>query len=853
MRRGRRHRAGWASVRAAGREAWRACDLPTRKTEAWKYTGLHALDRDFAAARPSAADRAELGLHDPQLDMGGCKLVFVDGFLREDLSRPEPPPGVELVRFSEADARCADAIRRHLGSAVDSERHPFARLSDAALADGIFIKVEPNAKVDTPIHLLWITTRQDVAFTVNQRLLVLAGANSSASVVEHFDCEEDGTAFSHTFTNGITELILEEGAQLHHHRLHLEQGGAMHIGGLHAQLNRDSALSSFHLALGSELKRVDVAVHHREPGAHCQLDGIYLLRGREHVDYHTCIEHAAPHCTTDEVFRGIVGDEASAVFNGRIHIHPGASKTRAELSNRNLLTSNSAEVNTKPELEIYADDVQCAHGATVSRPDPDTLHYLRTRGIPADEAEVMVSYGFINEVVDAVQAEAPAGPPARPAGAAAVPRRPTGEAPGMSGMMSFLTGGLRQNAPAFNAEAVRADFPILFQEVNGHPLVYLDNAATTQKPRRVIDAIVEYYERDNANVHRGAHALSDRATEKLEAARRTVSGFINSPAPEQTIWVRGVTEGINLVAHSWGRRHLGPGDRVLVPRLEHHSNIVPWQLVCAERGAEVVPVAVTDAGDIDLDALDGLLDGRVKMVAVNHVSNALGTVNPVETIIKKAHQAGAKVLLDGAQAVSHWPVDVQALGCDFYTLSGHKLFGPTGIGALWGREQLLEEMPPFLGGGEMIETVSFEGTTFNALPFKFEAGTPHIAGAIGLGAAVDYLAGIDRAAAAAHEAALLKRTAALAADIGGLRRIGNPRHAAGVFSFVLEGAHPSDVGLLLDQQGIAVRTGHHCAQPLMERYGVPGTVRASFSIYNTMDDVDRLMAGIRKAGSLLNQ
>lgn len=403
---------------------------------------------------------------------------------------------------------------------------------------------------------------------------------------------------------------------------------------------------------------------------------------------------------------------------------------------------------------------------------------------------------------------------------------------------------------AFDAERVRADFPILQQQVNGHPLVYLDNAATTQKPDAVIDAISNYYRCDNANVHRGAHALSDRATEQFEAAREATARFLNSPESCQVIWVRGVTEGINLVANSWGRTNLKAGDKVLVSWLEHHSNIVPWQMVCAELGAEVVPIPILDSGDIDLNALDALLDERVKMVAVNHVSNALGTVNPVAEIIQKAHAVGAKVLLDGAQAVAHYPVDVQALDCDFYTFSGHKLFGPTGIGVLWGKKNLLDAMPPFLGGGEMIETVSFSGTTFNVLPFKFEAGTPHIAGVIGLSAAIKYLQGLDRDAAAAHEVMLLDYTLELAKDIEGLRRVGAPREAAGIFSFLLEGTHPSDLGMLLDQQGIAVRTGHHCAQPLMARYGVPGTARASYTIYNTLDDVEALFAGIRKAKSL---
>ncbi len=402
----------------------------------------------------------------------------------------------------------------------------------------------------------------------------------------------------------------------------------------------------------------------------------------------------------------------------------------------------------------------------------------------------------------------------------------------------------------FDADAIRAEFPILRQSVNGHPLVYLDNAATTQKPDCVIDAIADYYRCDNANVHRGVHTLSDRATLAFERARERAASFINSPTTSQVIWTSGTTEAINLVANSWGRTELQAGDRILVSWLEHHSNIVPWQLAAAATGAEVIPIPVVDSGDIDLEALDGLLDERVKLVAVNHVSNALGTVNPVAEICRRAKAAGARVLVDGAQAVAHWPVDVTALDCDFFTFSGHKLFGPTGIGVLWGREALLEAMPPFMGGGEMIDRVSFRGTTYAGLPFKFEAGTPNIAGAIGLGAAIDFVDSLDRAAAARHEAGLLELTVALAGEVAGLRRIGTPIHAAGIFSFLLEGTHPSDLGMLLDQQGIAVRTGHHCAQPLMERFGIPGTVRASYSIYNTAEDVERLFAAIGKAKSL---
>jgi len=404
--------------------------------------------------------------------------------------------------------------------------------------------------------------------------------------------------------------------------------------------------------------------------------------------------------------------------------------------------------------------------------------------------------------------------------------------------------------PAFDVESVRRDFPILDQQINGHPLVYLDNAATTQKPECVIEAISNYYRRDNANVHRGVHTLSDRATHAFEQARQTVASFLASPRVEQVIWTSGTTAGINLVAHSWGRSTLQPGDRVLVSWLEHHSNIVPWQLVAAATGAEVVPIPVTEAGEIELQALAGLLDDRVKMVAVNHVSNALGTVNPVVEIIRLAKTVDALVLVDGAQSVAHWPVDVEALGCDFFVMSGHKLFGPTGVGVLWGRESLLDAMPPYMGGGEMIERVAFPTTTFNVPPFKFEAGTPNIAGAIGLAAAIDYLGRLDRQAVMEHEAALLARTLELAEGVEGLRRVGTPAHSAGIFSFLLEGTHPSDVGMLLDQQGIAVRTGHHCAQPLMERLGIPGTVRASYSIYNTQEDVSRLFEGIHKAKRL---
>ena len=398
---------------------------------------------------------------------------------------------------------------------------------------------------------------------------------------------------------------------------------------------------------------------------------------------------------------------------------------------------------------------------------------------------------------------------------------------------------------------IRAQFPALNQEVNGKPLVYLDNGATTQKPQCVIDALSDYYRLNNSNVHRGAHTLSDRATQHYEDARKTLQAFLNAKKSEEVVWTRGTTESINLVAATWGRQNIKAGDEVLITGMEHHSNIVPWQMLCEQTGATLRPIPVKDNGELDMDAFTSMLNEKVKLVGVVHVSNALGTINPVADIIKMSHDVGAKVLVDGAQAVAHWDVDVQALDVDFYAFSGHKLFGPTGIGVLYGKEELLNAMPPYQGGGEMIEHCSFDGTTYNVLPFKFEAGTPNIAGAIGLAAAVSYLNGVDRAALEQHENALLVRANELADEIGGIRKIGTAPKKASVFSFLLDGAHPADVGTLLDQQGIAVRTGHHCAMPLMSQFKVPGTVRASFSFYNTMDDVERLFAGLEKAKMFL--
>ena len=404
---------------------------------------------------------------------------------------------------------------------------------------------------------------------------------------------------------------------------------------------------------------------------------------------------------------------------------------------------------------------------------------------------------------------------------------------------------------SFDVAAIRRDFPILSQQVHGKPLVYLDNAASSQHPQSVIDAVSHYYERDHANVHRGVHTLSQRATDAYEGARDVVRRFINAKDVKEIIFVRGTTEAINLVAQSFARPQLRPGDEILISALEHHANIVPWQLVCEQTGAKLKVIPITPEGEVDFAAFEELIGPRTKLLALAHVSNALGTIVPIEKFIAVARRLGVPVLIDGAQAVPHSKVDVQALGCDFYCFSSHKMLGPTGMGVLYGKQQLLERMPPWQGGGDMILTVSFEKTTYNQLPWKFEAGTPHISGAIGLAAAIDYLEGIgmERIAAIEHEL-LVYATAKLSA-LPGLRLIGTAPEKAAVVSFVLDRIHPHDIGTILDTEGVAIRTGHHCAMPVMTFFNIPATARASMSFYNTFEEIDRLVAALAHTQAVL--
>ena len=404
----------------------------------------------------------------------------------------------------------------------------------------------------------------------------------------------------------------------------------------------------------------------------------------------------------------------------------------------------------------------------------------------------------------------------------------------------------RVRGAGFDVEKVRHDFPILREKVRGRTLVYLDNAATSQKPQVVIDAISRHYERGNANIHRGVHFLSEHATEEHVAARGTVQSFLNAEEASEIIFVRGATEAINLVAQTYGRAQVGPGDEVLITAMEHHSNIVPWQILCEQKGGRLRVIPINESGELLLEEFQKLLNTRTKIVAVTQVSNALGTINPVQRIIEMAHRENIPVLVDGAQAVPHLKVDVQALDCDFYVFSGHKLYGPTGIGVLYGKSALLDAMPPYQGGGDMISSVTFEKTIYNKLPYKFEAGTPHVAGAIGLGAAIDYVNGLGMDNVAAYEHEVLTYATEAVAAIPGIRVIGTAREKAGVLSFLLDSIHPHDIGTILDQDGIAIRTGHHCAQPVMQRFGIAATARASFALYNTREEVDALAEGMQK-------
>ena len=422
----------------------------------------------------------------------------------------------------------------------------------------------------------------------------------------------------------------------------------------------------------------------------------------------------------------------------------------------------------------------------------------------------------------------------------------------MSSVTEARRAAVRPSQSGFDVRRIRQDFPILRQEVRGKPLVYLDNAATTQKPQVVLDTLMRYYTEENANINRAVHLLSERATQAHADARVKVQKFVNAAESQEIVFTRNSTEGINLVAQTYGRQHVRAGDEIVISEMEHHSNIVPWQLLCEEKGARLRVVPITDAGELRLDEFERFLGPRTKFVSIVHLSNSLGTINPVSQIVEMAHLRRIPVLIDGSQAAYHLKIDVQELDCDFYVFTAHKLYGPTGVGVLYGKANLLDAMPPYQGGGDMISSVTFEKTTYNVLPYKFEAGTPHIAGAIGLGAAIDYVTGVGMDRIAAYEQELLAYGTAALSEVRGLRLIGTAADKAGIFSFVLEGVHPHDVGTIADQEGVAIRTGHHCTQPLMRRFGVPATARASLAMYNTCEEIDALVAALAKVHEMFD-
>ena len=662
------------------------------------------------------------------------------------------PAGVTVGNLAAEIVRHPEAIERHLGRYLNMQRDAFGALNTAFLEDGAYVHIAKGVVLESPVAILFVSTEHDSPAVNHPRNLIVAEENSQATIVEDYVSLGGGQAFCNT----VTELVAGDHSVVSHYMIEREHTGAFNVSTLRIQQGRTADVASHSVLLGGALVRNNVHPVLAGEGGECLINGLFIGNGRQHLDNYMLVEHASPHCGSRQFYNGILDGHAHGVFHGRIIVHKDAQKTDAKQTNRNLLLSDTAQIDTKPQLEIYADDVKCTHGATIGQIEENcaVLSALARdrRNFRAQAA------------ARGVRQRMP-GPHEGRSGAHA--RREADSRPCVSPGCRFIgpsrmTTAARkldvEQRPArggFDVARVRADFPILQQRVHGKPLVYLDNAATSQKPRAVIDAIVRYYEGSNANIHRGVHFLSEVATEDYEAARRTAQKFINAPHSHEIIFVRGATEGINLVAQTFGRARVQSGDEVLITAMEHHSNIVPWQILCDEKGAKLRVAPINDQGELLLDEFAKLLGPRTKLAAVTHVSNALGTINPLKRMIELAHAQNVPVLVDGAQAVPHMKVDVQALDCDFYAFSGHKVYGPTGIGVLYGKSALLEAMPPYQGGGDMISSVTFEKTIYNKLPYKFEAGTPDIAGAIGLGAALTYVNGLGIDNIAAHEHDLL--------------------------------------------------------------------------------------------------
>ncbi len=628
------------------------------------------------------------------------------------------------------------------------------------------------------------------------------------------------------------------GAKLTH--IQVVTSAGQHLGGVAVDVDHSGTYDLTLLAAGPALLRQDVLVRFEDEAAQARIRGVLLAANDEHLDLHARVEHGEPNGTSETQVRAVAIERGRVAAQSLVRVAPHARKTDARQLIRGLVLGDKAEIDAKPELEILNDDVKCAHGTALGDLDPEAVFYLRSRGVPETEARALLIEAFLAELIDQAPHE----------GARELLLAHVGAgSPHMQGKGRPMAEGTRHLA--FDVAKVRADFPILARQIHGVPLVYLDSAASAQKPRAVIEKLKATMEHSYANVHRGLHTLANETTEAYEAARARVARFVNAREPSELIFTRGSTEAINLAAASWGGANIGAGDEIVLSLLEHHSNIVPWHFLRERKGAVIKWVPISDDGAFDLAAFEKLLGPRAKLVAVTHMSNALGTMPPVKDIVRLAHAAGAKVLIDGSQGAVHLKADVQDLGCDFYALTGHKIYGPTGVGALWARRELLEAMPPYQGGGEMIETVSTERVIYGPVPQKFEAGTPPILEAIGLHAAIDYVEGLGREAIQAHEARLIALATERLRSLNSVRLFGTAEPKGSILSFAVEGAHAHDVATILDRQGIAVRAGTHCAEPLMKRLGVTSTARASFALYNTEEEVETLTRGVEKAISLL--
>jgi cysteine desulfurase/selenocysteine lyase len=827
------------SLRATALDRFIDLGFPSTRLEEWKYTNVAPISRLAFRPAPSVARSPLPESVRSDLDLfPNPRLVFIDGVLAPELSgtlgAAYDRAYLKGVADTLADGDPSGLLEKSLGQHASVDTHAFAAWNTAFFTDGGCLVVPSGAVVPDTVFFVFISTATADPTATFPRNLVIAGERSQVRFAEVFLTASGGIHLMNT----VTEIVAGADSTVDYCMVQRQAIDSFHVAMVQADLGRDANFTSHSFSFGGALARHDLRVALDGEGAQCRLDGLFFLDGGGLVDNHTLIDHRKPNTTSRELYKGILGGQAQGVFNGAVIVRKDAQKTDAVQHSKNLLLSENAQIDTKPQLEIRADDVRCAHGASIGQLDQEALFYLRTRGVSEVGARHILVRAFAEEIFTRVhdpairrywERNAPKG--------ALIERRYSSGPECEAGNSPPMPGGEWRT---------RKDFPGLHQKVHGKPLVYLDNAATTQKPYAVIEALDRFYRLDCSNVHRAVHELSDRATQAYEAARTSVKRFINARSDHEIIFVRGTTEAINLVATSYGRSRIKPGDEILISALEHHSNIVPWQLLCEQTGGRLVVAPINDAGELILERFEDLLGPKTAIVAIAHVSNALGTVLPVREIVRLAHRRNVPVLIDGAQAVSHFAVDVRELDCDFYAFSGHKIFGPTGIGILYGREELLEQMPPYQGGGDMIRSVTFERTTYNDLPYKFEAGTPHIAGAIGLGAAVNYLAGPGMDNVQAYESQLLAYGDSVLRTIPGLRLIGTAKEKAGVLSFVLDGIHPHDVGSVLDYMGIAVRTGHHCAQPVMSRFGVAATTRASLAFYNTKSELDALAGGIRR-------